>query len=355
MLDWPLRGRDEFVARLRESLGGGRGAVLFGAAGVGKTRLAREVVAGLDGVRTVWTAATPGLAAVPFGAFVPYVDELPDTADRTALLFRLVRSLGGDPPAVIVVDDAHHLDEGSAAVVHQLAVSRRALPLLTVRGGEPVADDVVRLWRNGYAERIELPPFDRDGARALLEGALGGQVDALTVELVWRWTGDLAVSGELSELLRSRLGRLPDPTLTAVAALAIAEPARPRLLSEMATPEAVRALADGELCVSDTEAGARVMRLAHPLYAAPALELAGEAVVGNLRRAYAKALCDADPGRNPVATLRAIVARVDAGELVDDHELLAAAEQAGTRRTEGSPSGWPVERGTRCRCARLRC
>ena len=44
MEEWPLRGRDTLLARAVDALRVGRGVVLVGAAGVGKSRLARAVV-----------------------------------------------------------------------------------------------------------------------------------------------------------------------------------------------------------------------------------------------------------------------------------------------------------------------
>jgi len=48
------------------------------------------------------------------------------------------------------IDDAHLLDDMSAALVHQLAASGRAYVIATVQAGEPVPDPGVgsrRCWR----------------------------------------------------------------------------------------------------------------------------------------------------------------------------------------------------------------
>ena len=70
-VSWPLVGRqaelEALVADISEARGG---VVLAGAAGVGKTRLAREALVRVRAVgRDVeWVAATRAAASIPFGA-----------------------------------------------------------------------------------------------------------------------------------------------------------------------------------------------------------------------------------------------------------------------------------------------
>ncbi|HWY01047.1 MAG TPA: ATP-binding protein, partial [Mycobacterium sp.] len=70
----PLTGRDGELGAIRRALGGvgdRRGAVIVGAWGVGKTRLAREVFAGAEasGERTSWIVGTESGRRLPLGAF----------------------------------------------------------------------------------------------------------------------------------------------------------------------------------------------------------------------------------------------------------------------------------------------
>ena len=75
------------------------------------------------------------------------------------------------------VDDAHLLDDASAALVHQLAATGSGFVVVTVRSGEPVPDPVVALWKDGLAERVEVQALGRGEVEELITAALGGQVD----------------------------------------------------------------------------------------------------------------------------------------------------------------------------------
>ena len=87
---WPLTGRAEELQTITESLDTAEaaGIVLVGAAGVGKTRLARETLtrAGHRGRDCRFVAATASAQSVPLGAFADYAHgrEQPRRADRPA-------------------------------------------------------------------------------------------------------------------------------------------------------------------------------------------------------------------------------------------------------------------------------
>ena len=87
---------------------------------------------------------------------------------------------------MVFVDDAHLLDNGSAILLHHLALTRAATVLATVRSGEAVPDPVVALWKDGPAERIEVGILDDATIEELLVVALGGPMDAASVASVRR-------------------------------------------------------------------------------------------------------------------------------------------------------------------------
>src|SRR5689334_15220641 len=76
----PLTGRDSELVSIRRALSGSSGysgVVICGAAGVGKTRLAKEVVARAQaaGERTNWITGTESARPLPLGAFTGSISE----------------------------------------------------------------------------------------------------------------------------------------------------------------------------------------------------------------------------------------------------------------------------------------
>jgi tetratricopeptide (TPR) repeat protein len=164
------------------------GAVLIGAAGVGKTWLARTAADRLASqfARVDWvTGTTP---AVPFAAF-NHLIEVPDTG-KTAAVLRAARESLGDS-RLLIIDDAHLLDKLSAALVYQLAVSGAAKLIVTVAPNGPVAEEISALWRDDLLARIDIEPPGHDDSRqaarveefvAALPGAARRVLEYLAVE-----------------------------------------------------------------------------------------------------------------------------------------------------------------------------
>ena len=185
MEKWPLVGRDEELSRLSAAVVARRAAVITGAAGVGKTALAMAGlrVAEQRGMSVARTAATWASRGLPFGALAPFLPPDPGgdglaREDRGELLRRYSRAVAGragGQPLVVFVDDAHLLDGGSATLVHQLALTRAATVLVTVRLGEAAPDPVVALWKDGPAERIELGVLGDAALEELLVKVLGAR------------------------------------------------------------------------------------------------------------------------------------------------------------------------------------
>ena len=99
---------------------------------------------------------------------------------------------------MVFVDDAYLLDNGSATLVHHLALTQAATVLVTVRTGEPAPDPVVAMWKDSLAERIEVTAPGDAAIEELLVAVLGGPVDAASVRrLADRSRGDPAYLREL--------------------------------------------------------------------------------------------------------------------------------------------------------------
>ena len=205
----PLTGRDSELVQIRRALGGGgnySGVVLVGAAGVGKTRLAREVLARATaaGDRTNWIVGTESARPLPLGAFTASIsgamsDLLPDVrrvVDSFVAQQRKGRVLLG-------VDDAHLLDGLSAHVVHQLAQARGVRLVVTMRTGGSEPDAVTALWKDGLLARLDLEPLSVNAVRSIIEDCLGGPVDARSAQRFWNLTGGNALF--LRQLLKDQV------------------------------------------------------------------------------------------------------------------------------------------------------
>ncbi len=159
---WPFTGRADELELVRRSLTAGRGGIVVtGPAGRGKSRLVTEAVRGTDCARA---AGTPETREIPFAAFAHLLPE-------TVTLNRAVQLLSG--VRLLLVDDAHLLDDASAALVHQLAVHGRTRLLVVATEGVPVPGAVSRLWSGELLPRLSLEPLPREGDRRPARGRCG--------------------------------------------------------------------------------------------------------------------------------------------------------------------------------------
>lgn len=192
-LPWPFTGREDELELVRGSVAGGRhGIVVTGPAGRGKTRLVTEAVRGTDCARVTGTPETRGL---PFAAFAHLVPE-------TASLHRAVHLLSG--VRLLLVDDAHLLDDASAALVHQLAVHGHTRLLVVATEGARAPGAISRLWAGELLPRLALEPLPREETAQLLAAGVGG-LEALTVNRLYRLCrGDLRLLRELVDAVREQ-------------------------------------------------------------------------------------------------------------------------------------------------------
>ncbi|MFI6318908.1 AAA family ATPase [Nonomuraea sp. NPDC050556] len=198
--DWPLVGRETELARVLSELAapGSRGVALIGPAGMGRTRLAQEVLAAVKrrGRDAEWLVASRAAATLPFGATASLLplDEPLDCTAPYEYVRRVIRHLethARASPLVLVIDDAHLLDLASAALVHQLALRGLVWLCLTVRQAEPAPDAVVALWKDGQVRRIVLEPLASEAVDTLICDTLAGA----TMDAVARAELHLAAAG----------------------------------------------------------------------------------------------------------------------------------------------------------------
>jgi hypothetical protein len=179
LLKWPLTGRARELRLVEAALSdpGASGIVICGAAGVGKSRLAREALAAAAsrGCVTHWVAGTSSAQTLPLGAFTAWAQS--GVTDSVQLIRGVIEALSADAPVVIGVDDAHLLDDLSTFVVHQVVQRGAAKVVLTVRDGEHIPVGTQELWKAGHFDRLDLQSLPLDDASELLSVTLGGLVD----------------------------------------------------------------------------------------------------------------------------------------------------------------------------------
>lgn len=366
--EWPLIGRDEELSAITKAFrrrGDPRGAVLTGAAGVGKTRLAREVGrrAEAQGRRAHWIIATESSRQLPLGAFALAVGDVGD--DPVRVLQRAAEALlsdAGDLKPVIVVDDAHLLDEVSASLVQQLVAHRGVIMILTVRSGAPVPDAVASLWKDRYLDRLDLHEFSLEQTSSLLAAALGGRVSPsicsqlhelssgnalflrqiVAAELAsgqlqrnqgrWQWRGQLAGSTALTDLVRSRLDGASAEVGEVVDVLALGGVLDRHTVAGLLSPGALEDAESFGLVRVGDETSDDLVRLEHPLYGAVRLAGMGLVRARRLRGAIADALQTVPDPTDAVLLRRALL--VVESDLPDDPELLTGGAQAALRRSD---------------------
>lgn len=268
-----LVGREAELAQLEDALAAtlrraGRLVLLTGEAGIGKTRLAEEVVrrASSRGALVTWSTGVGNAAAPPYWPWVRILrrcarelqpdalggaavgatdltDLLPhallpspldrETGDASQLRFRLfdgITTLLSDyahiRPLVLVLDDVHWIDAPSLLLLEFVATQLRdqgILVLATCRDPDVSADvpadvDLLRLGRLGRTIRIG--GLDHASCRSLIEDAARMPVTESVVELVRDRTGGnpffigevvrlLAVQGRLTTLAQTGRDVLP--------------------------------------------------------------------------------------------------------------------------------------------------
>ncbi len=349
---------------------GASGVVIAGAAGVGKTRLARRL---LDdrvaaGALVVRTRATRSSAGIPLGSFIPYVPASAEPANDAGYVQAVIAGLheqAAGREIVLGVDDAQLLDPASATLLLHSAEQAIASVVATVRAGESCPDAVTALWKDAGCALHELEPLSDEHVVELVESVLGGplQHDArwwivqrshgnvlYTRHLIaraidsealvckdglWRLVRQPSTSYSLRELIAARMGELSDGERSGLELLTIAEP--------LTLTEATTLIGSGTLFELETkhlvavrgdQDGAGEVRIAEPLYS----ELIAEEMPvsrGRQHRVRLAELVNARPDQSPSDRVRVALWLTAAGEAVPVETLLEAARAANLTGFEG--------------------
>lgn len=265
-LESPFVGRERELDSLAGAVRGvgdrgGVVAVISGEPGIGKTRLAEELVASVRpaGTAVAWARCPESAATSSFFALTEIAAQLQaqgvvdlavvlgpdagaDSSDPVALYRRVIDALHGmTRPALIVVDDLQWADAGTLRLVEFLAGALRALPLAlvvttrppTADWSEPLVDCLGELARCAGSTRLDLEGLDPQAVAAWLHRRTDGGASTELAQLVHDRSGgnpffaeELVemLSGEggidevrtgripaaVSDVVRRRVGRLPD-------------------------------------------------------------------------------------------------------------------------------------------------
>ena len=319
-IEWRTVPRGQSLGLLESTLKSKNrlGTVLAGSAGVGKTVLARHAVDRFaqrhGGVSVQWLAGTASARQIPFGAFSHLVD-VAGVGDSPTLLRSARASLlqRGGQGLLLAIDDAHHLDNLSATLVHQLALTGSARFVITVRTGEQAPDAITSLWKDRLLDRLDVEPFDVAQTKSLLEAVLGGPMETSSagavftasqgnplylrhltesaigsgvlrqVDGIWQLRGHIGLSAELSALIGRHLDALPPAVTSVLEYLAVEEPLSLRDLSQLAGREALEEAEDQRVIEVVKRGDDLVVHSAHPLYAEQVRATLGQIATRRLR------------------------------------------------------------------------
>ena len=361
----PLTGRDDELGVIRRALGpGGKyaGVVVVGPAGVGKTRLTREVISQAQacGEHTDWIVGTESARSLPLGAFAnllsdPMAEPLPNVR-RIINSFVAQRQRGR---ALIGVDDAHLLDGLSAHVVHQLAQTAGIRLVVTLRSGADEPDAVTALWKDGLLARLDLAPLCAQATRSIMEAELGGPVDTRSAQRFWKLTGGnalflrqlvndhmaagrfrrvagvwmaddgVAASPSVSDMVAREMGRLDAGVASVVDVLSQAEPLPVDVVCALATRQDLEEAEQQRLVTVERSGGKLMVRLAHPLFGEVRRATAGEMYLSRIRGQLAQRLA-AERDADSYATVRRALLTLESDLPPDPQLFLESARSAMT-------------------------
>jgi DNA-binding CsgD family transcriptional regulator len=361
----PLTGRDSELATIRRTLSGVgyfSGAVIAGPAGVGKTRLAREVLARAEasGEQTYWIVGTQSARQLPLGAFTASIcDAMSDPISDVRRVVNFFVTQQRRDRVLIGVDDAHLLDGLSAHVVHQLAQVRGTRLVVTVRTGGDEPDAITALWKDDLLTRLDLQPLSVPDTRRLIEATLGGAVDSRSVNRFWKLTGGnalflrqllkdqiaadairqvagvwmwderVAVSDSIGDMVGRQLSRLAPDVALVVDTLSQYEPLAVDVLCDLVHRRDLEAAEQMGL-VNVERSGSKLMaRLAHPLFCELRRAAASEMYLSRIRGKLAQRLAK-DSDADMHATVRRALLALESDLPADPQLYLEAARFAMT-------------------------
>ncbi|MDQ0029228.1 LuxR C-terminal-related transcriptional regulator [Arthrobacter bambusae] len=342
----------------------GPGVLLFGDAGIGKTALINEVVHELgQRIRPFRVFAGPTLASVPFAALAPLLTALtPGQINEPLSVLRAVVAAlnpAGQPhpaPAVLIVEDAHHIDDSSVAVLAQLAAAEAAKVVFLCRPYPAPPAEVFSMWSEGLVDRFDLQPLNEQEVNQLCAQALDAPVVQGTsavlckysggnpmflLELIehakslgqlvcrndaWMLSGELrGTSVRLMDLVRNQILMLGAAQRETLETVALAEPVPLSVVQKASDSSAVDELQELHF-IEIASDPARHVRLAQPLVGEVIRQLVPTAHSMTVRRRIVN-LMESKP-QTMDGLLRHVSWGLESGIEVPDSDILEAAQLA---------------------------
>lgn len=252
------------------------GCVLVGIEGVGKSLVARHALAAVaaNGDDVAHVIATRSAAMMPYGPLRSLLR--PDEAAGGPVA-RPRLATDPDHRLVVLVDDAHLLDDASAALLLEASADPTVSILYTVCANESLPDAVTALWKDRGAARIEIEPLDTVGVAEMIVELIGGDVpewiarrferlssgrplevrervraaldDGRLVGVDGRWEliGEPPIPASLVEIVTARLGHLDDASIELLEVLASCAPVPLSLVDRLGLAHALDELEDAGL------------------------------------------------------------------------------------------------------------
>ncbi|MDT8305720.1 MAG: AAA family ATPase [Anaerolineae bacterium] len=221
----PLVGREReletLLAQIKSSWQGqGQTILLAGNAGVGKTRLAYEILqmAAQSGMTTLLGAAYEQEGRLAYHPFIEAIDRYlveqqhpaeqnpityykplgaTDAQQELTALFRATATffsqLAAHGPVLLLLDDLHAADEASLSMFHYLVRQTRMAPVVLlatyrtdvpINGISPFGSLLNALYREQLSDTITLAPLPAEAGARLINHTLAGPAETQLVETV---------------------------------------------------------------------------------------------------------------------------------------------------------------------------
>ncbi|UYY82617.1 LuxR C-terminal-related transcriptional regulator [Arthrobacter sp. YA7-1] len=333
---------------------------IVGDSGLGASSLLAQVgnVFGGD-LAVVPIHGSPSLSAVPYGVLAPFLSHLSlaDISSRVAVLRSLWDHLEGirvgTGPALLLVDDAHYLDDATCAMLTELVQAGWAKIVAACVPRPGVPGPLLRLWHEGTAEWFDLEPLTAEQGHELCEALLGGIVLNSTSHGFWTEAGgntlllktlvrEAESSGtlvqrhgvwlkaaatpvhtvKLEAVVKLQLMRISAAGREALNLIALAEPVDETLITVVAGETAVQELVDQHL-IKPGGNGLPTLRLVNPVYGEVLRSIVPAAQSLQLHRQLISRMDVLED--NPDSLLRMVTWSLDCGADVPDRLLIRAA------------------------------